>query len=370
MRSRRLLGLALGLSVLVQVTGCGTSSPAGSEVPASTTSTTPTGPATPTSPASPAAPTSPATQSGADPSPSSTRLTGGGSAWVSVSVATLWRSRSSPRAVDAPALAQPARIRQWLDTMTLDQRRGLAGRADTQALLGDRVRVLRVRPHWVKVAVPSQPTPLDPRGYPGWVPRRQVTAVVPPTTARQATVVERTAWLRADTAEAPRVIPVSFGTRLPVAGTGPRWVRVWAPGGVVRRLARAVVAVHDTGAPALSPTRDSLVATARSFLGLDYLWSGVSGFGVDCSGLTWLDYRVHGIRLPRDAEPQSRHGTKVADPRRADLLFFATGGVVHHVAMYVGQDRMLHAPRTGSTVQVVPTATMAGEYAGARRYLP
>lgn len=182
-------------------------------------------------------------------------------------------------------------------------------------------------------------------------------------------MLARTAWLRADTAGSRRLVRISFGTRLPVLSVGARYVRVSAPG-ETRRLARDIVVVRRTGTPALAPTRRSLVTTARAFVGLAYLWSGLSGFGVDCSGLTWLDYRVHGIRIPRDAAPQSRHGTAVAVPRRGDLLFFASGGVVHHVAMYVGQGMMIHAPHTGSTVQVVPTSTMASEFARARRYLP
>lgn len=352
--------LAVGLAVGAAVVGCGSAGTVGTDLvtpgasAASTTSAVPTGDAG-------------AATAGA---PAHRSLTRGDNAWVAVSVATLWRSASAPRAVDAPALANPVRIRQWLASMTLDQRRGLAGRADSEALLGDRVRVLRLKPRWAKVAVPSQPTPLDRRGYPGWVPRRQLTATAPPTAARQATVLSRTAWLRADAAGSPRVFPVSFGTRLPVVAVGRRWVRVSVPGGVVRRLARTVVVVHDRGTPALAATRASLVSTARSFVGLGYLWSGLSGFGVDCSGLTWLDYRVHGIRIPRDAAPQSSAGRAVATARRGDLLFFARDGVVHHVAMYVGKGRMVHAPHTGSTVQVAPTSSMAGEYAGARRYLP
>jgi cell wall-associated NlpC family hydrolase len=142
------------------------------------------------------------------------------------------------------------------------------------------------------------------------------------------------------------------------------------PDGAVRRVARSAVVVHAAGEPALPPSRRSLVRTARVFLGLPYLWSGVSGFGLDCSGLTWLDYRVHGITIPRDASPQSQHGTAVTHLRRGDLMFYATGGLVHHVSMYVGDDRMIHAPGTGEAVTVVPVSTLSDEYAGARRYLP
>ena len=287
-------------------------------------------------------------------------------AWVAVSVATLWRSPSSPRAVDAPALTRPVRIERWLTRMTLDERRALNGRADTQALLGDRVRVIDLRPGWAKVVVPDQPTPLDARGYPGWVPRRQLTAVRPVHTSRVATVVERTPWLRSDDSAARPLLRVSFGTRLPLAGVGPRFARVHLPSGAVRRIARDAVVRHDRDAPAFAPSRKSLVARATSFTGLDYLWAGASGFGLDCSGLTWLTYRVHGLRIPRDASAQATAGTPVADPRPADLLFY--GDPVHHVAMYVGHGRRVHAPGTGQVVQVAPT--VSAEYVGARRLLP
>src|SRR5665811_1043159 len=103
----------------------------------------------------------------------------GREAWVAVSVATLWRTPGSARAIDRPALRNPAGIRQWLSRMTLTDRRGLNGRADTQALLGDRVIVVARSGSWVKVVVPDQPTPLDARGYPGWVPTGQLTALRP-----------------------------------------------------------------------------------------------------------------------------------------------------------------------------------------------
>jgi gamma-D-glutamyl-L-lysine dipeptidyl-peptidase len=296
-------------------------------------------------------------------------LSAGHAAWVSVSVATLWRSPRSPRPVDAPALAKPARIGDWLADMTLAQRRALSGRADTQALLGSRVRVVRLRTHWAKVVVPSQPSPLDVRGYPGWVPRRQLTARHPTTAARWAIVLTRTAWLRTDRAKPTPLFRLSFGTRLPVVGLTHRFVRVVSPSGAVRRLARSAVTVRADGEPARRPSRRSLVRIAKTFIGLPYLWSGTSGFGLDCSGLTWLTYRAHGITIPRDASPQSTGGRAVDHPRRADLMFYASDGLVHHVSMYVGDGRMIHAPGTGQRVQVVSTATLNDEFAGARRYV-
>ena len=50
-----------------------------------------------------------------------------------------------------------------------EQRRALVGHMPTQVLYGERVVVLERSARWTKIAVPDQPSPLDPRGYPGWV---------------------------------------------------------------------------------------------------------------------------------------------------------------------------------------------------------
>lgn len=345
------------VSVLTLVLACGTDTG-----PPSVTSEGPTSSASTTVPA----------PGDTTPPPVRRALTAGQSAWVAVSVARLWLSPSAPWVVDEPALESPVRFRAWLRAMTLSQRRALDVRSETEALLGDRVVVLRLRPHWAKVAVPSQPTPKDTRGYPGWIPRRQLTAIRPVRTPELATVTSRTAWLRTDDAAADRVTRISFGTRLPVLGRVPGYVRVSAPRGAIRRLAAPKVTVHPRGEPALAPSRASLVGTTRSFVGVAYLWGGLSGFGVDCSGLTWLNHRVHGIRIPRDALPQSSGGLRVSTRAPGDLLFYAADGRVHHVGMYVGDGDMIHAPGTGQAVriQAFSTQPLRSEYVGARRYLP
>ena len=291
-----------------------------------------------------------------------------------MSVATVWRSPSSPRAVDQRALRSPADVRGWLAALSAAGRRGLIGRADTQALLGDRVLVTALRTGWAKVVVPDQPTPLDARGYPGWVPTRQLSVRGPSSTASVATVVARTTWLRTDDAKASRVVEVSYGTRLPVLGTNGSWVRVGLPGGAVRRVAAAAVVRHARSAPTRSATGAGLVRSAQGFTGLPYLWAGRSGFGFDCSGLTSLVYRVHGVTVPRDADAQALAGRAVAAASRTpgDLLFYANrSGYVHHVSMYAGNGRMVQSPATGRSVETVAvsTAACAREYAGARRFL-
>jgi len=54
-----------------------------------------------------------------------------------------------------------------------------------------------------------------------------------------------------------------------------------------------------------------------------------------------------------------------------DLLFYARNGLVHHVTMYIGGGEIIHAPHTGSSVQIIAFSAqpLRSEYVGARRYL-
>jgi gamma-D-glutamyl-L-lysine dipeptidyl-peptidase len=299
--------------------------------------------------------------------------------WVDVSVATLWSAPRTARPVDAPALSNPADPGGWVAGMSDAQKRWLSlGHTQTQVLYGTRVRVLATSGRWSKVVVPSQPSPKDRRGYPGWVPTRQLTTAAPPSSGTTAVVGRRTAWLWADDdsvgTSAGKVMELSYGTSLPVVSAGARTVHVGVLGGVVRTLRRSAVDLRSGPGPVA--TGSAVVDEAVRFLGLPYLWSGTSGFGFDCSGLTWSAYRQLGVTIPRDAAPQAAAGTAVArrDLRPGDLVFLSTSaGVVHHVAMYVGLvdgvRTVVEAPRTGTSVRLTPLSQLGPGYAGARRYL-
>src|SRR5665647_903129 len=228
---------------------------------------------------------------------------------------------------------------------------------------------------WSRVAVPGQPTPRDSRGYPGWVPTRQLTAVRPQTGRRLAVIRRPTAWTWETPSLTGRVLELSYGTRLPAVAWTPSSVQVAMLDGRSLYLKRSAVALRSRVAAVTQPTGAQLVADARRFLGLQYLWAGMSGFGFDCSGFTCLVYQALGVTIPRDGAPQSAEGVKVARTslRAGDLVFFrSSSGQIHHVGMYVGNGRMIHAPATGLPVSVVSLSEerYSREFAGGRRYVP
>jgi len=247
----------------------------------------------------------------------------------------------------------PADPHLWpTPAVTYSQRLGLVGHMPTQALYGERVIVLARQGAWARIVVPDQPSPFDPRGYPGWIrsselgPRLQAGPAV--------TVTVRLARL-ADGTE------VSLGTRLPLVARRDGKVLVATTGGSSTIDATAV-------AP-LPRTRADLVRTARLFLGLRYLWGGVTAWGLDCSGLTWVTYRSHGITIPRDADAQFAAGTPttLARARPGDLIFYGRSHV-HHVTMFVGGGEMIEAPDSADSVRIVPVRTR--DLAGVRSFWP
>lgn len=302
--------------------------------------------------------------------------------YVAVSVATVWTDPTKVRAVDRPALTNPAHPRQWLRAMTPAQSADLtdSNRTQTQVLYGAPVTVLARKGRWSQVVVPNQPTPRDPRGYPGWIPTVQLTGspgFATTSAGRSFALVDRgiTTGLFSDKRLRHRSLVVSMNTRLPVLSRTPRAIRVATPDRGPKWLPTRRATVYRSDAAIPRPTGPQLVRTARTFLRQPYVWAGRSGFAFDCSGLTGTVYQVHGITIPRDSAPQAE------DPRArrvtashlepGDLLFYShskDADDIFHVAMYVGKGKMIEAYDHLTPVRVT-AARLGGSYWGAVRYL-
>ena len=102
------------------------------------------------------------------------------------------------------------------------------------------------------------------------------------------------------------------------------------------------------------PRIDTVIATAKSKLGIKYVWGGLTDQGMDCSGLVNLAYRSAGVTLPRDADQQSLVGSLVATRwhrsamRKGDVMFFLSRrGTISHTAIYLGDNQYIEATDPG-----------------------
>ncbi len=136
----------------------------------------------------------------------------------------------------------------------------------------------------------------------------------------------------------------------------------------------------------LAVTQQSLVETAKTMMGIPYLWGGTSTKGVDCSGFTKTVYFMNGMIIPRDASQQVHAGELVDDGKDwnkfevGDLLFFGVPASknksrrVVHVGMWIGHGKFIHSSGKVRISSVYPDSSEYDEYnvnryLEARRYL-
>jgi cell wall-associated NlpC family hydrolase len=122
-----------------------------------------------------------------------------------------------------------------------------------------------------------------------------------------------------------------------------------------------VLAIARTYAAAAAPSDAAdaaakAVAFARQQLGVPYLWGGdgPAEGGFDCSGLTRAAYATAGITIPRTADLQWHAGPAVPAGQAlqpGDLLFYGTPAKATHVALFIGNNQVIHAPQPGELVQ-------------------
>jgi len=93
--------------------------------------------------------------------------------------------------------------------------------------------------------------------------------------------------------------------------------------------------------------KPSLVTTALQYLNAPYQWGGKTPFGIDCSGLSQMVYKINGHPLPRDAKDQAAKGdvlSFVEESEPGDLAFFDNNeGIITHVGIIMKNNYIIHA---------------------------
>ena len=129
-------------------------------------------------------------------------------------------------------------------------------------------------------------------------------------------------------------------------------------------------------ASAASSKGSEIVAYAKQYLGVKYVYAGASSKGFDCSGYTMYVMKHFGYNLPHTATGQMGYGTSVAKSalQPGDLVFFCDpsrsgGKAASHVGIYIGSNQFIHASSGGGKVQIdsLSKAYYAKYYVGARR---
>lgn len=208
--------------------------------------------------------------------------------------------------------------------------------------------------------------------------QRELTTLVGARAAAERAAAERAAAERAAAARnTVRVVaPVAPVAPVVPQPQNPRPVPVVTPPSPVKQPPPA-----GPGSP--SAAQRAIDAGMR-YIGTPYAWGGGGWWGpgrgqdpdadvvgFDCSGLTQYAYRQAGISIARNSRAQYDGSPKVARGalQPGDLVFWATDpdrpSTIHHVAIYLGGDRILEAPESGKTVRT--TAMRWGGYAGAVR---
>jgi len=223
----------------------------------------------------------------------------------------------------------------------------------SQATLGSVVKLLRERDGWDYLQTPDK--------YLGWMKddsfvrcsKSEADAWI---AARKVIVLSTYETVRQDAhLQSNPVCDLVAGSLLKSNGIAGAWTSVELPDGRKGFVPTESIADLESWKKNTKTTPDGVERTARSLLGVPYLWGGTSTKALDCSGFTKTVYLMNGIQLNRDAYQQAWQGIEVVpgekfqNLRKGDLIFFGRKGrenksaEILHVGLYLSNRTFIHA---------------------------
>lgn len=156
---------------------------------------------------------------------------------------------------------------------------------------------------------------------------------------------------------APRTAVAERGQIYDVKVDGDGWVKLLDEevSGYIR-LSDGVILAETTQETVNEEARlrGTVVQYALQFVGGRYVWGGTDPHtGVDCSGFTsYVMGQIAGVSLSHSSWAQAREGRTVSEPKQGDLIFYSDGGVINHVAIYIGNGQVVHASTEKTGIKV------------------
>lgn len=203
----------------------------------------------------------------------------------------------------------------------------------------------------------------------------QIIAVTQAAAAPQPAAASETAATDAAAAAAvPAAAPATSTPAAPAKQQPSRSSTTTTSAAQAKSTAASANTSQATAAKSAQPTKaSSVIATAKQYIGVSYVYGGTTPSGFDCSGFVQYVFSKNGITLPRVSRDQYQTGKSVSfsNLQPGDLVFFslAKNGVVDHVGIYVGNNQFINASSSKGVTIYTLGSYWQSAFLGAKRVI-